>query len=93
MDLLFIISLVLYGFYLFAFFHRVGVVAVIAVDPALSEYLQGDTTSAVEELTIMRDDDVASFPGVLEVVLEPFDRYEIDEVGGLIEEEEIRARE
>ena len=45
----------------------------IAVDPALAEYLQGDTTSAVEELTIMRDDDVASFPGVLEVVLEPLD--------------------
>ncbi len=86
MDLLFLVSLVLYGSYLFAFFYRVGVVAMIGVDPALSEYLQGDTTGAVEKLTIMRDDDVASLPGMLEVVLEPLDRDQIDEVSRLIEE-------
>ena len=45
----------------------------VGVDPSFSEYLQGDTASAVEELAIVRDDDVASLPGVLEVVLEPLD--------------------
>ncbi len=71
MDLLFLVSLVLYIAYLFAFFHRVGVVAVIAVDPALPEHLQRDTTGTIEELTVMRDDDISSLPGMLEIVLEP----------------------
>ena len=86
MDLLFLVSLVLYGFHFLSFFHRVGIVAVITIDPTFAEYLQSDTTGAVEELAIMRADDIPSFPGVLEVVLEPLDRDEIDEVGRLIEQ-------
>ena len=54
-----------------------------------AEYLYRRLACTVEELSIMRDDDVSSFPGMFEIVLEPFDRDEIDEVGWLIEEEEI----
>ena len=58
----------------------------VAVDPALAEYLYRDMTGTVEELAIVRNDDVASLPDMLEVVLEPLDRYEIDEVGRLVEQ-------
>lgn len=47
----------------------------------------------IEEFTIMRDDRIASFPGIFEVFLEPFDTLEVDKVRRLIEEEKVGFRE
>lgn len=58
----------------------------VDLDTSLAEYLYRGTTGAIEELTIMRDDDISSFPGMLEIVLEPLDRDEVDEVGWFIEQ-------
>ncbi len=57
----------------------------ITIYTSFAEYLESDTTGAIEELAIMRDDDISSLPGVLEVVLEPLDRDQIDKVSRLIE--------
>ena len=45
----------------------------VDLDTSLAEHLYSDVTGTVEELTIMRDDDISSFPGMLEIVLEPLD--------------------
>ena len=47
----------------------------------------------VEELSIMRDDHISSLPRLFEVVLEPLDTGEIDEVCWLIEKEKFGLRE
>ena len=73
MDLLFFVFFILDSFSLVALLYRIGVVTMIDLDTSLAEYLYRGTTSAIEELTIMRDDDISSFPGMLEIVLEPLD--------------------
>ncbi len=64
----------------------------IYIDPIFAEYLYRRLAGTVEELSIVRDDDISSFPGMFEIVLEPLHRDEIDEVSWLIEEEEIWFR-
>lgn len=58
-------------------------------DSSFSEHLDYLGTGLVEKLAVMRDDEISSLPGILEVFLEPLDTREVDEVRWFIEEEKI----
>lgn len=84
MDTLLFVFFILNMAHFFAFLDGVGVVTMIDIDACFTEYFDRDTAGAIQELTIMRNDDISSLPGVLEVVFEPLHGDKIDEVGWLV---------
>jgi hypothetical protein len=59
---------------------------------ALVPYLHGAVDGDVEKVAIVRDENVAE--GIaLQIAFEPVARFEIEMVGGLVEEQKIRPRE
>ena len=83
--LLFFIFLILETSEFFSFFYTVCIISRIDIDTIFPENLYGSCTSTIEELTVMRYNQVSSLPCMFQIVLEPFYTREIDEVSRLIE--------
>lgn len=75
------------------FFYRIWIIAMIVGDTIFSLHFHHFGTSFIEKFSIMRDNDISTFPGIDEIVFEPLNTWEIDKIGWLVEKEKIRSRE
>lgn len=64
----------------------------IDIDTIFPKHFYSCLTGTIQEFTIVRYDDVSSFPSILEIVFEPLDTGEIDKVGWFIKKKKIRSR-
>ena len=71
-------------------FHIVGIIPTVDFDRPRTRELERYPAGLVEEIPIMRDDDVPGLPLVRKIFLKPLGAREIDEVRRLVEQEEIR---
>ena len=89
MELLLLVELLRRLFALALLADIVAVVAVIDLDRAHLLKFKNLRARRVEEFAIVGDDEIARFPGFAEILLQPLDPREVDEVGRLVEEEEV----
>lgn len=64
----------------------------IDIDAIFPKHFYSCFASSIEEFTIVRYDDISSFPSIFEIVFEPFNTREIDKIGWFIKEKKIRSR-